>query len=76
MADFKTHIAVGVVASGMLSTLTMAAAIVPAEDLVTLAICGAIGSVLPDIDLQNSRASQAMFGGLGLVLAFSVLFNY
>ncbi len=76
MADFKTHISVGVVASGMLSTLTMAAAIVPSEDLITLAICGAIGSILPDIDLQNSRASQAMFSGLGLVLAFSVLFNY
>ena len=76
MANFRTHIAVGVVASGMASTLTMAASVVPPSQVVTLALCGALGSILPDIDLQNSRASQAMFNGLGLFIAFAMLFKF
>ncbi len=76
MANFRTHIGVGVVASGMLATLTMASSLVPSNDLVKLAIVGTIGSVLPDIDLQNSRASQAMFSALALFVAFTLLFNF
>lgn len=76
MANFATHAAVGIVASGMLSTLTMAADIVPVNDLVTLALAGTFGAVLPDIDLENSRASRGMFAGLGVFLAFAFLFNY
>lgn len=75
MANFRTHAVVGVVASGMLSTLTMAANVVAPHDLVALAMAGAIGAILPDIDLENSRASQAMFAGLGLFFAFCLLFN-
>jgi len=76
MANFKTHLGVGVVASGMLATLTMASSLVPADDLIKLALVGTLGSVLPDIDLQNSRASQAMFTGLALFVAFTLLFNF
>jgi membrane-bound metal-dependent hydrolase YbcI (DUF457 family) len=76
MANFKTHLGVGVVASGMLATLTMASSLVPADDLIKLALVGTLGSVLPDIDLQNSRASQAMFTGLALFIAFTLLFNF
>ena len=61
MADFKTHAAVGVVGSGMLATLALATEIVPRGDLISLAFAGTFGSVLPDIDLQNSRASRALF---------------
>ncbi len=75
MADFKTHAAVGIVSSGMLATLTMAANVAPPHDLVTLALAGALGAILPDIDLENSRASQGMFSGLGIFLAFAILFN-
>lgn len=76
MANFRTHLGVGVVASGMLATLTMASSLVPANDLIKLALVGTLGSVLPDIDLQNSRASQAMFSGLALFVAFTLLFNF
>ena len=76
MANFRTHVGVGVVASGMLATLTMASSLVPANDLIKLALVGTLGSVLPDIDLQNSRASQAMFSGLALFVAFTLLFNF
>ncbi|KAB2846488.1 MAG: metal-dependent hydrolase [Hyphomicrobiaceae bacterium] len=73
MANFPTHIAIGTVASGMLATLTMAANVVPAEELVPLLSVGALASVLPDIDLSKSRASDAMFAGLGVFVAFTLL---
>ena len=61
MANFTTHIAVGTVASGLLSTLVMASNMVPPEHVLTLAAAGTLGSVLPDVDLKDSRPSQAMF---------------
>ena len=76
MADFKTHAAVGIVGSGMLATLALATEIVPRGDLISLAFAGALGSILPDIDLQNSRASRALFNMSGIFLAFAVLFNF
>ncbi len=76
MADFKTHAAVGIVGSGMLATLTLATEIVPRTELISLTFAGAFGSILPDIDLQNSRASRALFTLSGIFLAFTVLFSY
>ncbi|MBI1386398.1 MAG: metal-dependent hydrolase [Rhizobiales bacterium] len=75
MANFRTHAIVGIVGSGMLATLTMAANVVPPAELVTLAFAGALGSVLPDVDLKNSRASQALFTGIALFVAFTLLFK-
>lgn len=75
MANFTTHIAVGIVVSGALATLTLAANVVTPGEILTLAFTGALGSVLPDIDLQKSRPSQAIFLGLGIFLAFAVLFK-
>jgi hypothetical protein len=75
MANFATHIAVGIITSGALATLTMASHLVSPAEIVTLAFAGATGSVLPDIDLGNSRPSHALFAGLGIFLAFAVLFN-
>jgi hypothetical protein len=40
---------------------------------VTLA--GVLGSVLPDIDLKESRPAQAMFAGLAVFFSFAVLFG-
>lgn len=75
MANFPTHLAVGIVASGALATLTLASGLVAPTDIVTLAFAGAVGSVLPDIDLGSSRPSQALFSGLGVAIAFAMLFN-
>lgn len=75
MANFTTHIAVGIVVSGAAATLTLAANVVSPAEILTLAMTGALGSVLPDIDLQKSRPSQAIFLGLGIFLAFAVLFK-
>ena len=76
MANFRTHIAVGTIATGLLATVTMAASVVTQNQVVTLALAGALGSVLPDIDLQRSRSSRAIFFTLALFLAFCVLFAY
>ena len=75
MANFPTHLAIGIIGSGALATLTLASGLVAPTDIVTLALAGAVGSVLPDIDLGSSRPSQALFSGLGVVIAFAVLFN-
>ena len=73
MANFTTHIAVGTVAAGALATLTLAADVVAPENLVAVTMAGVLGSVLPDIDLKDSRPSRAMFAGLGIFFSFAVL---
>ncbi len=75
MANFTTHIAAGTVVSGFLATLTLAADVVAPENLVAVTLAGVLGSVLPDIDLKESRPSKAMFAGLAIFFSFAVLFN-
>lgn len=76
MANFTTHIAVGTVVSGALATLTLAADVVAPENLVAVTMAGVLGSVLPDIDLKDSRPSRAMFSGLAVFFSFIVLFTF
>ncbi len=75
MANFTTHIAVGTIVSGALATLTLAADAVAPDNLVAITMAGVLGSVLPDIDLKDSRPSQAMFSGLAVFFSFAVLFE-
>lgn len=76
MANFTTHIGVGTVAAGALATLTLAANVVAPENLVAVTMAGVLGSILPDIDLKDSRPSKAMFAGLAIFFSFAVLFEY
>jgi membrane-bound metal-dependent hydrolase YbcI (DUF457 family) len=75
MANFTTHIAVGTVVSGGLATLTLAADVIAPENLIAVTLAGVLGSVLPDIDLKDSRPARAIFSGLGIFLSFCVLFT-
>jgi hypothetical protein len=75
MANFTTHIAAGTVVSGALATLTLAANVIAPENLIPLTMAGVLGSVLPDIDLKESRPSRAMFAGLAIFFSFAVLFS-
>jgi hypothetical protein len=75
MANFTTHIAVGTLVSGSLATLTLAADVIAPENLIPITLAGVLGSVLPDIDLKESRPSRAMFGGLAIFFSFAVLFS-
>jgi len=74
MANFATHIGVGTVVSGALATVTLAADVISPENLVAVTLAGVLGSILPDIDLKDSRASRALFSGLAVFFSFCVLF--
>ena len=74
MANYATHIAVGTVVSGALATLTLAADVVGPESLIAVTLAGVVGSILPDIDLKESRASRMFFSGIGVFASFCVLF--
>jgi LexA-binding, inner membrane-associated putative hydrolase len=76
MANFTTHIGVGTVVAGALATLTLAADVVAPENIVAVTMAGVLGSVLPDIDLKDSRPSRAMFAGLAVFFSFAVLFTF
>lgn len=76
MANFTTHIGVGTIVSGALATITLAADVVAPENLVAVTMAGVLGSVLPDIDLKDSRPSHAMFSGLAVFFSFVVLFTF
>mgnify|MGYP007089351127 CR=1 FL=1 len=76
MANFTTHIGAGTVQAGVLATLTLAADVVAPENLVAVTLAGVLGSVLPDIDLKDSRASKMMFAGLAVFSSFVVLFAF
>jgi hypothetical protein len=76
MANFTTHIVVGTVVSGTLATLTLAADVIAPENLVAVTMAGTLGSILPDIDLKDSRPSRALFAGLAIFFSFVVLFHF
>jgi hypothetical protein len=76
MANFTTHIGAGTVVAGALGTLTLAADVVAPENVVAVTMAGVLGSVLPDIDLKDSRPSRAMFSGLAVFFSFAVLFTF
>jgi hypothetical protein len=76
MANFTTHIVVGTVVAGSLATLTLAADVIAPENLVAVTMAGSLGSVLPDIDLKDSRPSRALFAGLAIFFSFAVLFHF
>ena len=75
MANFPTHIAVGTIVSGSLATITVAADMVAPENIVAVTLAGMLGSVLPDIDLKDSRPARAMLNGLAVLFSFAVLFS-
>jgi hypothetical protein len=74
MANFTTHIGVGTIVSGALATLTLAADVVAPENLIAVTVAGVLGSILPDIDLKESRPSRALFSGLAAFFSFTALF--
>ncbi len=76
MANFPTHILVGTIVSGSLATLTLAADVIAPENLVAVTLAGCVGSVLPDIDLKDSRPSKALFAGLAIFFSFALLFHF
>ncbi len=73
MANFATHIGVGTVVAGGLATVTLAADVMSPESLLGVTLAGVLGSVLPDIDLKESRASRVFFSGMAFFFAFCAM---
>ncbi len=74
MANFNTHLAVAAVGSGLCATVALAGHAAPQNYLLTLTLAGAIGGILPDIDLELAIPSRMLFSALGVVTAFITLF--
>ncbi len=74
MANFNTHLAVAAVGSGLCATVALAAEAAPNTYLLTLTLAGAIGGILPDIDLEKALPSRMLFSALGVIAAFIALF--
>jgi hypothetical protein len=75
MANFNTHLAVAAVGSGLCATVALAGHAAPHSYLLTLTLAGAIGGILPDIDLEKAIPSRMLFSALGVVAAFIGLFT-
>lgn len=75
MANFTTHIGVGTLVAGSLATLTTAADVLAPQNIIAVTLAGIVGSVLPDIDLKDSRPARALFSGLAIFFSICVLFN-
>ncbi len=76
MANFNTHLAVAAVGSGLCATVAMAGHAAPHHYLLTLTLAGAIGGILPDIDLEKAVPSRILFSALGVIAAFIALFSF
>jgi hypothetical protein len=72
MADFRTHIQVATVASGLLAGAMVWAQQLTLAEGVLLWLAGTLGGILPDIDADSSRSIRIifrLFGVLGALLA-------
>lgn len=76
MANFRMHLTAAAVGSGLLSTAFLGAEVVRPDEMILLSVVGTLGGILPDIDLDHSSPTRAMFTALALVLAFLVVFKY
>ncbi len=76
MANFNTHLAVAAVGSGLCATVALAGHAAPHNYLLTLTLAGAIGGILPDIDLEKAVPSRMLFNGLGVIAAFIALLSF
>lgn len=76
MADFRTHVTVASLGSGLLSTMCLGAAVASPREVIILAVVGTIGGILPDVDSDHSSPIKILFNVLGFVSAFLVVFCY
>lgn len=74
MASFHTHVTVGFLASGILAS---GALIIGLANPVEAVICwglGTLGSLLADIDADNSIPTRVAVGLLAITIAFAIIF--
>lgn len=74
MANFSTHLAIGTVVSGATAAACSSGGLVTANQAISGFLIGTIGSLLPDLDSDNSTIVKLVFSLFGIVaaIAFSV----
>lgn len=75
MANFRTHVGVAAMGSGLLATMCLGAEVVSPQEVVLLSVVGTLGGILPDLDLDHSNPTRMMFTVLGMLGAFLVMFG-
>jgi hypothetical protein len=75
LANFKVHFNAGAVSSGILSSSFLALDMVSPLQSGLFLFLGIVGSILPDIDSNNSVPLRVGFNVLTLVISFLVLFK-
>lgn len=71
MANFRTHLNVGIFVSGGSVLALDGLGLVATDQTLVLFALGVVGSLLPDIDADASTPVRAFFGVLGVILAFA-----
>lgn len=71
MANFQTHLNVGIFVSGGSVVWLHSVGLAPADQTLVLFTLGVAGSLLPDIDAPTSAPVRATFAVLGSILAFA-----
>lgn len=72
MANFQTHLNVGILVSAAATLSLHVAGVVEQSQLPALFVLGVAGSLLPDIDSERSKPIGLLFNVLGAVLAFAI----
>ncbi|PVZ68348.1 metal-dependent hydrolase [Pelagibaculum spongiae] len=73
MANFNTHLTVGSVASALISSLIIANELISPVNGIGLWVAGTMGSLLPDIDADNSSSLKVIFNSLSLLFSVVLL---
>lgn len=77
MADFRTHLIVGIAASGVGASALLTVGVLPPAAAPACFALGALGALLPDVDLDHSIPARVAFslvalaGACALVLALA-----
>ena len=74
LASFGVHLAVGISASGLAAASVLAAGFAAPAEMLTYLGLGTLGSLLPDLDADNSAPLQIGFTVVSIALAFMAMF--
>ena len=73
MASFNVHLTVGLLVSGLGATAALVSGVASEQALLPLFLLGTMGSLLPDVDADNSIPVRIAFSVLSIVAAFLVM---
>lgn len=76
MANFHTHLSVALIITAPVATAGFMRGLYGFFELILLTVVGAVGGLLPDIDLDNSKISQIAFTTASLFGASFLTFLY